>query len=183
MTRAHRVLLWILNLLVPGAGLVLAGRLVIGIVAGLAWGLSAGVAIITALVHPATGSQALSVLTAATPLVVYAAAQVALVLHFRARGRSAVASDRDARFRDALVAYVQGRLDESETVCRELLRADPDDVEATLELASIARRRKDVRAARRHLVRARYLDDAGRWDFEIARELASLASAPAGRAG
>jgi len=26
----------------------------------------------------------------------------------------------------------------------------------------------------RHLVRARYLDDAGRWDFEIERELSAL---------
>jgi predicted Zn-dependent protease len=132
-------------------------------------------AIITALVHPAGGSPWLSVLTAAAPLVVYGAAQFALARHLRARRKSAQVPDRDARFREALVAYVQGRLDESETACRELLRADPDDVEATLQLASIARRRNAPRLAKRHLARARYLDDAGRWDFEIERELAALA--------
>ena len=175
MTRAHRVLLWVLNLLVPGAGLVLAGRLVIGIVAGLAWGLAAGTAIITAMVHPAGGSAGLSVLVVAAPLIVYGAAQVALARRLRAERKSSQAPDHDAVFREALVAYVRGRFDESETACRALLHADPDDVEATLQLAAIARRRNAPRLAKRHLTRARYLDDSGRWDFEIERELAALA--------
>jgi hypothetical protein len=55
-----------------------------------------------------------------------------------------------------------------------LLRADAGDVEATLQLAAIARRRGDAAAARRHLRRARYLDDDGRWDFQIGRELEAL---------
>jgi hypothetical protein len=182
VTRAHRALLWALNLLVPGAGLVLSGRLAIGIVAGLAWAVAAGMAIITALVHPRGGSPGLTVLVAAAPLIVYGAAQFALAGCLRARTRSAQAPDRDARFRDALVAYVQGRLDESEAACRALLRSDPDDVEAMLQLASIARRRNDARLARRRLARARYLDDAGRWDFEIERELAALAGQAGGKA-
>jgi hypothetical protein len=71
------------------------------------------------------------------------------------------------------VAYLQGKLDESESISKALLSEDPDDVEAALQLGYIARRRGDLAAARLWLVRARYLDDEGKWDFEIDRELAA----------
>ena len=103
----------------------------------------------------------------------YLVAQVSLGFRLRAI-RRAGRIDGDGLFRSALVAYLQDRMDESESICRELLASDPDDVEAFLQLAMIARHRGDAATARRHLVRARYLDDAGRWDSQIERELSAL---------
>jgi predicted Zn-dependent protease len=105
---------------------------------------------------------------------VYVSSQASLALRFRARRRWLQNRDRDEVFKAAVAAYLQGRLDEAETNLARLLRADPDDVEATLQQAAIARRRGDGEAARSGLCRARYLDDAGRWDFEIGRELTAL---------
>ena len=81
---------------------------------------------------------------------------------------------RDERFKAALAAYMAGRHDEAEAACKALLREDPDDVEAMLQLASVARRRGLLAEARRCFLQARYLDDRGRWDAEIGRELASI---------
>ncbi|MBE3068849.1 MAG: tetratricopeptide repeat protein, partial [Planctomycetes bacterium] len=86
---------------------------------------------------------------------------------------------RDDLFRAALEATLQGRLDDAEASCRRLLRLDPDDVEATLHLASLERLRGHAPAARRYLARTRYLDDDGRWDFQVGRELAALDQADA----
>ncbi|MBL7140120.1 MAG: hypothetical protein ISS74_04355, partial [Planctomycetes bacterium] len=48
------------------------------------------------------------------------------------------------------------------------------DVEATLHLGVLAARSGRRAAAERYLRRARFLDDAGRWDFRIQRELAAM---------
>jgi Flp pilus assembly protein TadD len=85
-----------------------------------------------------------------------------------------VAPSYDEEFKKALAAYLQGRYDEAETACKALLRQDPGDVEATLQLGAIARRRGRLAQARRHFRRARYLDDRGKWDSEIGRELAAF---------
>ena len=174
MTRAERVLAWVANLLVPGTGLVLAGRMALGVLTAVAWGLLAAALLVVCLVAPEEGAPRMAPLFAAAVVLQYGAVQLLLAARLR-RMRALLASEaRDAPFRSALGAYARGRLDEARATCKDLLRADPDDVEATLLLASIARRRGDARAARRHLRRARYLDDAGRWDFEIERELAAI---------
>ena len=174
MTRAERVLAWVANLLVPGTGLVLAGRMALGVLTAVAWGLLAAALLVVCLVVPEEGAPRMAPLFAAAVVLQYGAVQLLLAARLR-RMRALLASEaRDAPFRSALAVYARGRLDEARAICKNLLRADPDDVEATLLLASIARRRGDARAARRHLRRARYLDDAGRWDFEIERELAAI---------
>jgi predicted Zn-dependent protease len=88
---------------------------------------------------------------------------------------------REEKFKEALVAYLQGRYDESQSLCRTLLRHDPDDVEATLQLAAVAARRGDAAGARCHLLRARYLDDEGVWDAHVERQLAAVSGPPEGK--
>jgi len=175
MTRGERILAWVMNLLVPGTGLILDGRLILGIAATVAWAaLAAGLLLVVFVVPQEEPRRRLLFLVAAA---VYAVAQWLLVVRMRRRAALAAGGERDEQFKAALPAYVQGRLDDAQAACKALLRADADDVEATLQLATIARRRGDVRRARRYLRRARYLDDAGRWDFEIERELAAVGAA------
>ena len=136
----HPALAWTANLLVPGAGLVLLGRLVSGLLLGLVWGLALAGLLVATLVWPdAVGVNVVAGLGLAAALA-YVGAQI---LHHVWRGRAAAhlaGETRDATFRRALVAYLQGRFDDADAACRALLRRDPDDVEATLHLASIARR-------------------------------------------
>lgn len=173
MTRVHRVLAWAANLLVPGTGLVLTGRVALGILTAIGWGLLVAALLVVGLLAPEAATRRGMMLLGLAAGLEYGMAQLALVARFRRLARLAGGEARDEKFKSALVAYVQGRLDEAQAICRDLLRADPDDVEATLQLATIARRRGDLRAAKRHLRRARYLDDEGLWDFEIEREFAA----------
>jgi len=186
MTRLpNPVLLWTANLLVPGAGLVMLGRVVAGAVIGLMWGAAVAAALVAGLVWRDAGHTPALVFFAASAAALYCAAQ--LIVHLRRRhlANHLAGAARDLQFRGALVAYIAGRLDESEKACKALLAIDRDDVEATLQLATIARRRGNQQAARRLLARTRYLDDDGRWDFEVERELAALteAASPAASPG
>ncbi len=170
----HRAAVWAANVLVPGSGLVLAGCLAEGVLWGGVWLGLAGGYLLTVVLRPEAGL--LRAGLAISALFWYLAGQTLLAYRLRQASRLSSDERRDRLFRRALEAYLQGRLDEAEELCGGLLAADPDDVEATLQLASIARRRGEAARARRLLRRARYLDDAGRWDFEIGRELEALAA-------
>jgi tetratricopeptide (TPR) repeat protein len=173
MTRMpNRALMWIANLLLPGAGLVLLGRIGMGMVWAVLWG-SAAAWLLLGLAWPDGTGGASVFARGAAAVAFYVGGQGALYATRRRAERYLASEARDGEFRAALVAYLQGKFDESESICRALLREDPDDVEATLQLGYIARQRGDPAAARRWFVRARYLDDVGKWDFEIERELAA----------
>jgi len=170
---AHPVWIWVADLLLPGAGHVWVGFVKCGAAVAVAWGFLTGGALVLEIFRAGAAVSPWEWALRGSAAGVYVAAQVWLWRRLRAI-RRAGRTDRDGLFRSALVAYLQDRMDESESVCRALLESDPDDVEAFLQLAMIARRRGDAATARQHLVRARYLDDAGRWDFEIERELSAL---------
>ena len=175
MTRLpHAALTWTANLLVPGAGLVLLGRLVLGILLGVWWGLAVSGLIVATLVWPDGAGTTVVVVFGVDVVAVYTLAQFLYYVRRRAAARHLESEARDEMFKAALVATLRGRLDDAEATCKSLLRLDPDDVEATLHLGTLARQRGRREAAFRYLRRARYLDDAGRWDFQIGRELAAL---------
>jgi len=175
MTRMpHRALLWTANLLVPGTGLVLLGRLVLGVLLGVWWGLTLSGFVLATLVWPDGAGPIVAVLLAASAAAAYVLAQFLCCVRRRAAARHLESDRRDEMFKEALVATLQGRLDDAEATCKSLLRLDTDDVEATLHLGTLARHGGRREVAFRYLRRARYLDDGGRWDFEIGRELAAL---------
>jgi len=179
---AHPAWIWVANLLLPGAGHVWVGFVASGAAVAVAWGLLAGGALVREIFRAGGAVSPLEWFLRSSAAIVYVAAQASLGFRLRAI-RRAGRTDGDGLFRSALVAYLQDRLDESESICRKLLATDPDDVEAFLQLAMIAQRRGDAATARQHLVRARYLDDAGRWDFEIERELSALVANSTGDPG
>ena len=179
---AHPAWIWLAGLLLPGAGHVGVGFVASGAAVAVAWGFLAGGALVREIFRAGGAVSPLEWFLCSSAAIVYVAAQASLGFRLRAI-RRAGRIDGDGLFRSALAAYLQDRLDESESICRELLASDPDDVEAFLQLAMIARRRGDAATARQHLVRARYLDDAGRWDFEIERELSALVANSTGDPG
>ena len=176
----HPALVWAANLVVPGSGVILAGRILWGVPMAAAWGLAACY-LLAGLIWTDTVGGGLPILRIAAPLALYIAGQVVLLAALRMAARGAADASRNEQFRAALVAYLEGRLDESEALCRALLSRDRGDVEATLQLAAVARRRGNLADARHHLERARYLDDDGRWDFEIGRGLEAVEKAEAAK--
>ena len=176
MTRLpHPAGLWVANLLVPGTGHILLGRIAFGILQALLWALGADLWLAVAFVWPGVVSPWKVVLLGILAACTYVVSQATLLILWRSLRRHFGDDRRDGTFKAAVAAYLEGRYDEAERACRSLLSRDPDDVEATLQLAAIARRRSDAGTARRHLHRARYLDEEGLWDFEIDRELSALA--------
>ena len=170
---AHPAWIGLAGFLLPGAGHVWVGFVASGAAVAVAWGLLAGGALVLEIFRAVAAVPPWEWALRGSAAIVYVAAQASLGFRLRAIRRAGRING-DGLFLSALVAYLQDRLDESESICRELLASDPDDVEAFLQLAMIAQRRGDAATARQHLVRARYLDDAGRWDFEIERELSAL---------
>ena len=174
MRPSRRLWVWLANLLVPGSGLVVLGRIGVGAAVAVAWGGAAGAA--TALSTFGGGSRTVLGQTTLAWTVaggLYVGAQACLAFRFRALRRGAD-RDRDAGMKRVIAAYLQGRFQDAEAACWNLLQTDPDDLEATLYLGSIARQRGDRAGAVRFFRRVRYLDDDGKWDFEVGRELEAL---------
>ncbi len=177
----HPALLWTANVLVPGSGLILIGRLATGTACAVLWTAAVGFLLLATLVWPDAASAAAVAALAVAAGLLFAAAQALVYLRERSLRRHRVREARDAAFREVLAATLRGDTDEAADACRRLLARDPDDVEATLHLALLARRAGRADDARRLLRRARFLDDAGRWDFQIERDLAAVM--PSGKAG
>jgi tetratricopeptide (TPR) repeat protein len=170
---SHSIGVWTANLLVPGAGLVLVGSILTGVLAAAAWGLAVA-GLLVGVVWPSLLWPNVRWGLAVAAVALYGWMQMALWLQQQWARRRPADSSRDDKFKAALVSYLEGRYDDAEALCRRLLKEDPDDVEACLQLATIARRRGRLAEARRGFLRARYLDGGGKWDAEIRRELAAL---------
>jgi tetratricopeptide (TPR) repeat protein len=174
----HPALAWTANVLVPGSGLVLAGRLPTGVACAVLWTAAVGLLLLATLVWPDAASEASTAALAVAAGLLFLAAQGLLYVRMWLLRRHRTDEARDAAFREVLAATLRGDVDEAEQGCRRLLARDPDDLEATLHLALLARRTGRPDEALRLLRRARFLDDSGRWDFQIERDLAALAGPP-----
>ena len=71
--------------------------------------------------------------------------------------------------------YLQGNWFEAETVLQEMLRLQPRDAEALLQLATLQRHTERLEEAADTLDRLERLDEAIRWQLEIAAERIHLA--------
>ena len=80
-------------------------------------------------------------------------------------------------FPRALGEYLKGNWYEAESLCRELVREKPRDVEAQLMLATVLRHTGRRAEARERLDDLKRMDDAAQWEWEIANEMERLAEA------
>jgi tetratricopeptide (TPR) repeat protein len=174
----NTVAAWTANMVVPGAGIALAGRMGAGVPLAVVWGAAVAALVLSRVWADAAGPAA-TIAIAVAAVAVHVAGQVLLFVTLCASARRMADEGRNDRFKAALAAYLRGEYDQSASICDGLLREDPDDVEAAFQLAAIARRRGDAETARKWFLRARYLDDDGKWDFQIGRGLESLAAKPA----
>jgi hypothetical protein len=168
---AHPAWVWLANVLVPGTGLVLSNRVPFGAAWAAAWAAATAVWLVAAVFQGGPGGRAWADVARVASPVLWLGGQVALGLWRHRRARLAAGDGADRLFAEAQTAYLRGDLDRAEALCRDLRRRDPDDVEALLQLAAVAMRRGDGARAGQLFARARFLDDAGVWDFEVERGL------------
>jgi hypothetical protein len=80
-------------------------------------------------------------------------------------------------FPRALGEYLRGNWYEAESICHQLLRDKARDIEAQLMLATILRHTGRAAEARERLDELQSIDDAAKWEWEIANELGRLSEA------
>ena len=80
----------------------------------------------------------------------------------------------DQLYREALHEYLGGRWSEARWRLDRILSADQGDCDALIQLGTLCRHTGQTEDARRMLRRCRELDTAGKWRWEIDRELAYL---------
>lgn len=80
----------------------------------------------------------------------------------------------DQLFRQSQTSYLKGHWIEAETSLQELLALRPTDLEGRLLLAGVFRRTKRLDLAQQELEALQEHPQAGRWRFEIGRELELL---------
>lgn len=85
-----------------------------------------------------------------------------------------VEHDQQALFIRAQTEYLRGHWVESQSLLKQLLRRNPQDVEAHLLLASVHRRAQRIDMSRRQLRRVGALEGAEKWRLETERENSAL---------
>lgn len=86
--------------------------------------------------------------------------------------------EKEDLLRRGMIAYLRGQPDLAQEAFRASLRLDGDDVEALVRMGVVAARSGAVSLARRALRRARRVDLAGKWTWEIGKELLLLREKP-----
>ena len=74
----------------------------------------------------------------------------------------------------AQAQYLKGHWVEAQSLLEQLIRENPRDIESHLLLSSVFRRSRRIDLSRRQLRQMGELPEAGRWRFEIQRELKLL---------
>lgn len=152
-----------------------------GLVLAVAFGSALNVALVLTFVWPAWPA---SVMPGATAMLAWVLVLGLWIVGLRAARRDwrlicpPVAADRDPQLdewlREAQTDYLKGHWIEAETLVRRILARDAADIEATLLLASIQRRSKQLPQAEQTLNALLPMPEAARWRHEITAELNQL---------
>lgn len=160
-----------LNLLIPGGGLILAGRVVAGLMVGILFVMAAALAIEGNLIAPHGTSRFGAMLTIGLAIGLYLSAQIRM----RRAAREARSASSLERRRTTMIAARQAMASGEYPQARELLlqmqRENPADLHVAYRLAQIASKTEPPEAAREAWRRLRLLDKHRIYKEEIARQL------------
>jgi hypothetical protein len=175
--RDHTFLaVWGWNLLVPGGGLVLAGRLWLGLVVGLLFTLAANLAVLSALVVPddVPGWLRIGFLTLSG--TIYVLAQWLLAQRLRGGRRSALEAARRRALAAAVAALERGEAERAVAALAPLRGLADGDLVVAYRWAQVLTAARDVPAARAAWERVAALDRHRIYRAQIAAALQELAA-------
>lgn len=131
------------NLLVPGAGLVCAGSVAVGLAVGMAYVACLNGAILAFGVIPDEFSRAARVLLVLSAALLFISAQGLLPAAVRRDEQRRAAAWRAKALAAAQAAAAQGRLDEAAVLLAELVAAQPGDLLAAQRHAALLTAQSD----------------------------------------
>jgi tetratricopeptide (TPR) repeat protein len=168
--------MWVMlmSALLPGTGLVALGRLGVGLITGATFAAALNLLLGWSLLWPDAAPRWVLWLLSLTAGAAWLAS-VGITGHALA-GRSPAhwAATCEALFREGLTSYLRGDHEAAGKAFRAILRLRPDDVEARLRLALVAKAQGRREMAIAELRRCRYYDAGDAWRWEVERELASF---------
>ncbi len=151
----------LLNLILPGGGLIAIGALLPGVLVGLAFAASANFALIAILLFPADFTRAYQALGIGLAVGCYLGAQIRLLTTIRARRRAAAARHRRQQLWHARELLERGEHGAALQVLSSLADTYADDLLVAYRLAQALSLAGSVHAARSAWERVRRLDRHG----------------------
>lgn len=168
---------WAWNLLVPGGGLILAGRLWLGVAVGLLFALAANLAVLAALVVPDDVPGWLRIGLLAGSGAIYVLAQWLLAQRLRGQQRSAAVAARRHALAAAVAALERGDPERALAALEPLRSAAERDLLVAYRWAQVLTAARDVPAARAAWQRVAALDRHRIYRAQIATAAQELAAA------
>jgi len=163
---AERAAPWV-NLILPGAGLILVDSLLAGVVVGLLFTACANLALVELLLFPDEWSRELKLLTVGVTVGTYFGAQLRLVVTMKTGRERSRTAHRRARLWEARALTEQGEHIRACEVLNDLCSENPDDLLVNYRLAQSLTDAGEVPAAREAWQRVRSLDRHGIYRAQI----------------
>lgn len=167
-----------LAVVLPGVGLVHLGWLRTGVPLGVLFAAGLNGALVAGSLTPGAAAVAAAGLVTAGAAWLASLGATVYVVWRRLPARSA--AERDALFREGLIAYLRGDLAAAARAFQAILRLCRGDVPARLKLAMVYKAQGEAGRATAELWRCRYHDAENAWRWEVERELADLTHREAG---
>ncbi len=156
-----------INLLVPGSGMILAGSVVTGLLAGLLFAACANFAVLAVLLFPDDFSGTMQALAIGLAAGAYLGAQVRLAAHIKALRLAAAASFRRRILWQSQELLARGEAAGAVDALRPLAAEASRDLLVAYRLAQALTAAGDVPAARAAWQQVRELDEHGLYKQQI----------------
>jgi hypothetical protein len=166
-----------INLLVPGAGMILAGSVITGLLAGLLFAACANFAVVAVLLFPDDFSGTMQALAIGLAAGAYFGAQVRLAAQIRARRAAAAASFRRRVLSQSQELLVRGEAAGAVDALQPLVAEAGHDLLVAYRLAQALTAAGDAPAARAAWQRVRELDRHGLYKRQIQENSAGVGNA------
>ncbi len=166
-----------LNLLLPGAGLILVGSIATGLLIGLAFAARADLALAAALLFPDDFPPAAQLIAAVLTAAIYLLAQLRLAQTLRDLRRRAATAQRGRVLAEVQELLARGDAARAAELIRPLADQRDDDLLVVYRLAQALTAAGDVPGARVAWLRVRELDPHGIYKQQLREYLVRFESA------